>query len=145
MKRFDVVLDSKMAFHRNIMKCKMMNRRKDQRSRYPEAKVAWLKDGGDFPFLSRPDEINMHVEVHMRRVEGFVRGVEPEDETEKLARELAEQAEAERLEALRAQKLAERQRQRNPFEGEDLYLANVPRPVQHPYESDDVPFDPHYH
>ena len=45
--------------HKNI------NRRKDQRSRYPDAKVAWLKDGGDFPFLSRPDEINMHVEVHI--------------------------------------------------------------------------------
>ena len=81
----------------------------------------------------------------MRRIEGFVRGVEPEDETAILARELAEQAEEERLEALRLQKLAERQRQRNPFENEDVFVANVPRPVQHPYLNDDVPFDPHYH
>lgn len=34
---------------------------------YPLAKRALLKSGGNFPFLSRSDEFNMHVEVHLRR------------------------------------------------------------------------------
>ncbi|GMH26627.1 hypothetical protein Nepgr_028470 [Nepenthes gracilis] len=36
--------------------------------RYPEAKRACLKTGGDFPFLSRPDEVNLHLQLHLRRV-----------------------------------------------------------------------------
>jgi len=34
---------------------------------YPEAKIAELKTGGNFPYLSRSDEINMHIQVHLRR------------------------------------------------------------------------------
>ncbi|CAN1186072.1 SPG21 [Linum perenne] len=46
---------------------------KDQLTeRYPEAKQANLKTGGEFPFLSRPDEVNLHLQLHLRRV-----GVEP--------------------------------------------------------------------
>ncbi|KAL6979689.1 hypothetical protein U1Q18_021346 [Sarracenia purpurea var. burkii] len=42
---------------------------KDQVSeRYPGARRAYLKTGGDFPFLSRPDEINLHLQLHLRRV-----------------------------------------------------------------------------
>ncbi|MED6135930.1 hypothetical protein PIB30_051320 [Stylosanthes scabra] len=42
---------------------------KDQLSeRYPEARRAYLKTGGDFPFLSRPDEVNLHLQLHLRRV-----------------------------------------------------------------------------
>ncbi|XP_044486202.1 maspardin isoform X2 [Mangifera indica] len=42
---------------------------KDQlRERYPEARRAFLKSGGDFPFLSRPDEVNLHLQLHLRRV-----------------------------------------------------------------------------
>ncbi|KAK9668262.1 hypothetical protein RND81_13G045700 [Saponaria officinalis] len=40
--------------------------------RYPGARRADLKSGGDFPFLSRPDEVNLHLQLHLRRV-----GVEP--------------------------------------------------------------------
>ncbi|KAF5460805.1 hypothetical protein F2P56_020646 [Juglans regia] len=40
----------------------------DVRERYPEARRAFLKTGGDFPFLSRPDEVNLHLQLHMRRV-----------------------------------------------------------------------------
>lgn len=36
--------------------------------RYPGARRAYLKTGGDFPFLSRPDEVNLHLQLHMRRV-----------------------------------------------------------------------------
>lgn len=37
---------------------------KDQLSeRYPGARRAQLKTGGDFPFLSRPDEVNLHLQV----------------------------------------------------------------------------------
>ncbi|XVE57743.1 hypothetical protein DITRI_Ditri04bG0114200 [Diplodiscus trichospermus] len=42
---------------------------KDQLSeRYPGARQAYLKTGGDFPFLSRPDEVNLHLQLHLRRV-----------------------------------------------------------------------------
>ncbi|PWZ55288.1 Maspardin [Zea mays] len=40
--------------------------------RYPGARRAVLKTGGDFPFLSRPDEVNLYLQLHLRRV-----GVEP--------------------------------------------------------------------
>lgn len=33
---------------------------------YPGAKEALLKAGGDFPFLSQAEEINMYIEVHLR-------------------------------------------------------------------------------
>ncbi|KAK1376412.1 Maspardin [Heracleum sosnowskyi] len=46
---------------------------KDQvTERYPGARRAYLKTGGDFPFLSRSDEVNLHLQLHLRRV-----GVEP--------------------------------------------------------------------
>lgn len=31
--------------------------------RYPGARKAVLKTGGDFPFLSRPDEVNLYLQV----------------------------------------------------------------------------------
>ncbi|XP_021320937.1 uncharacterized protein LOC110437083 isoform X2 [Sorghum bicolor] len=43
--------------------------------RYPGARRAVLKTGGDFPFLSRPDEVNLYLQLHLRRV-----GVEPRSE-----------------------------------------------------------------
>ncbi|XP_065858009.1 uncharacterized protein [Euphorbia lathyris] len=53
--------------------CAIPQQLKDQLSeRYPEARRAYMKSGGDFPFLSRPDEVNLHLQLHMRRV-----GVEP--------------------------------------------------------------------
>ncbi|KAK8361162.1 hypothetical protein V6Z12_A03G020500 [Gossypium hirsutum] len=36
--------------------------------RYPAARRAYLKTGADFPFLSRPDEVNLHLQLHLRRV-----------------------------------------------------------------------------
>ncbi|XP_022996437.1 maspardin-like [Cucurbita maxima] len=42
---------------------------KDQlNERYSGARRAYLKTGGDFPFLSRPDEVNLHLQLHLRRV-----------------------------------------------------------------------------
>jgi maspardin len=35
---------------------------------YPNARHALLKSGGNFPYLSRADEINLHIEVHLRSV-----------------------------------------------------------------------------
>lgn len=32
---------------------------------YPQAKLAHLKSGGNFPFLSRTDEINLHLQVSL--------------------------------------------------------------------------------
>jgi len=34
---------------------------------YPDARVAHLKSGGNFPYLSRADEVNMHIQIHLRR------------------------------------------------------------------------------
>jgi len=33
---------------------------------YPNSKVAYMKSGGNFPFLSRSDEFNLHLIVHLR-------------------------------------------------------------------------------
>lgn len=30
---------------------------------YPQAKLAQLKTGGNFPYLSRSDEVNLHLQV----------------------------------------------------------------------------------
>ncbi|KAJ9147773.1 hypothetical protein P3X46_029895 [Hevea brasiliensis] len=66
--------------------CAIPQQLKDQLSeRYPEARRAYLKTGGDFPFLSRPDEVNLHLQLHLRRVgvearPDLVRGI-PKDGT----------------------------------------------------------------
>jgi len=31
---------------------------------YPDAKLAHLKSGGNFPYLSRSDEVNLHLQVN---------------------------------------------------------------------------------
>lgn len=65
-------------------KCAIPPELKDQLSeRYPGARRAYLKSGGDFPFLSRPDEVNLHLQLHLRRVgvearEDLVRGIPKE-------------------------------------------------------------------
>ena len=44
--------------------CAIPQQLKDQLTeRYPGARRAYLKSGGDFPFLSRPDEVNLHLQV----------------------------------------------------------------------------------
>ena len=35
---------------------------------YPKAKKAHLKTGGNFPFLSRSDEVNMHIMVKTNNI-----------------------------------------------------------------------------
>jgi len=37
---------------------------------FPEAKVAHLRDGGNFPFLARDSEVNMYLKIHLRQFEG---------------------------------------------------------------------------
>ncbi|KAF5797608.1 putative alpha/beta hydrolase-1, maspardin [Helianthus annuus] len=50
-------------------KCAIPQQLKDEVSeRFPGARRADIKSGGDFPFLSRPDEINLHLKLHLRRV-----------------------------------------------------------------------------
>jgi len=44
------------------------NLRSDVYKFYPEAKIAEMKSGGNFPYLSRSDEINMYIQVHLRSV-----------------------------------------------------------------------------
>lgn len=40
--------------------------RRHLRQRYPQARLAQLKACGDFPYLSRPEEVTLFVEVHLR-------------------------------------------------------------------------------
>lgn len=49
--------------------------RREIRARYPDARSALLKAGGDFPYLSHPDEATLFVEVHMRGTGVFAGGV----------------------------------------------------------------------
>ncbi|KAJ7537422.1 hypothetical protein O6H91_11G005300 [Diphasiastrum complanatum] len=54
--------------------CAIPQALKDQVAmRYPGARRASLKSGGDFPFLSRADEVTLHAQLHLRRagVEGL--------------------------------------------------------------------------
>ncbi|XP_034935148.1 maspardin-like [Chelonus insularis] len=37
---------------------------------YPSAKLAHLKSGGNFPYLSRSAEVNLHLQIHLRQFEG---------------------------------------------------------------------------
>ncbi|URE34907.1 alpha/beta hydrolase fold [Musa troglodytarum] len=49
--------------------CAVPQQLKDQVSeRFPGARQAILKTGGDFPFLSRSDEVNLYLQLHLSRV-----------------------------------------------------------------------------
>ncbi|KAF6216922.1 hypothetical protein GE061_001273 [Apolygus lucorum] len=37
---------------------------------YPWAKLAHLKAGGNFPYLSRNEEVNLHLQIHLRQFDG---------------------------------------------------------------------------
>ena len=39
---------------------------------YPSAKLAHLKTGGNFPYLSRSDEVNLHIAIHLRNFESAI-------------------------------------------------------------------------
>ncbi|XP_047996947.1 maspardin-like [Leguminivora glycinivorella] len=41
--------------------------REDLYKSYPQAKLAHLKSGGNFPYLSRGDEVNLHLLIHLRQ------------------------------------------------------------------------------
>lgn len=40
--------------------------REDLYKSYPWAKLAHLKSGGNFPYLSRGDETNLHIQVNIK-------------------------------------------------------------------------------
>ncbi|XP_018579656.1 maspardin [Anoplophora glabripennis] len=39
---------------------------------YPSAKLAHLKSGGNFPYLSRCGEVNLHLQIHLRQFDGTI-------------------------------------------------------------------------
>lgn len=43
--------------------------REDMYRSYPSASMAHLKSGGNFPFISRSEEVNLHLQVHLLRFE----------------------------------------------------------------------------
>jgi len=42
--------------------------REDMYKCYPTAKLAHLKSGGNFPYLSRSDEVNLHLQVSVKKI-----------------------------------------------------------------------------
>ncbi|XP_065352404.1 maspardin-like [Cloeon dipterum] len=51
---------------------------------YPNAKLAHLKSGGNFPYLSRSDEVNLHLQIHLRDFENTnLQATEPLTDVEK--------------------------------------------------------------
>ncbi|KAE8991675.1 hypothetical protein PF006_g22770 [Phytophthora fragariae] len=59
--------DEKITFIDSYEDTSLPNSLKDQIGcRYPRAKQAMLKNGGDFPFLSHHEEVTMHLQVHLR-------------------------------------------------------------------------------
>eukprot|EP00929_Paragymnodinium_shiwhaense_P057180 TRINITY_DN28617_c0_g1_i2.p1 TRINITY_DN28617_c0_g1~~TRINITY_DN28617_c0_g1_i2.p1 ORF type:complete len:188 (-),score=39.21 TRINITY_DN28617_c0_g1_i2:301-864(-) len=48
--------------------------RRDLRHRYPHARLAQLKAGGDFPYLAFPEEVTLFLEVHLRGCDAFGQG-----------------------------------------------------------------------
>jgi maspardin len=42
--------------------------REDMYKCYPSAKLAHLKSGGNFPYLSRSDEVNLHLQVSVMNI-----------------------------------------------------------------------------
>ncbi|KAI3522509.1 hypothetical protein L1887_00344 [Cichorium endivia] len=64
-----LISDSLITIMDTNDKCSIPRELKDEVSeRFPEARRALIKSGGDFPFLSRPDEVNLHLNLHLRRV-----------------------------------------------------------------------------
>eukprot|EP00736_Rhodelphis_marinus_P008052 Rmarinus@m.5646 len=49
--------------------------REQLHERYSKSRFALLKDGGDFPFLCRSNEVNMHLQVHLRHCENAQDGL----------------------------------------------------------------------
>ena len=41
--------------------------REDMHRSFPNASMAHLKNGGNFPYLSRSDEVNLFIQIHLRR------------------------------------------------------------------------------
>lgn len=51
--------------------CAISNRVKEELYKsYPHAKLAQLKTGGNFPYLSRAEEVTMYIKVHLRHFTG---------------------------------------------------------------------------
>ena len=51
--------------------CALSTRARDQIAMsYPHAKRASLKSGGNFPFLSRAAEVNLHIKLHLKQFDG---------------------------------------------------------------------------
>lgn len=51
--------------------CALSNSVRDELYKcYPNAKLAHLKSGGNFPYLSRCAEVNLHLQIHLRKFDG---------------------------------------------------------------------------
>jgi len=58
---------------------------------FPNAKQAYIKSGGDFPFLSSHMEVSMHIQVHLRGIKVFPGGVDAKEYAKKSGIEIKEE------------------------------------------------------
>eukprot|EP01119_Soliformovum_irregulare_P006929 TRINITY_DN1933_c0_g1_i2.p1 TRINITY_DN1933_c0_g1~~TRINITY_DN1933_c0_g1_i2.p1 ORF type:complete len:276 (+),score=69.39 TRINITY_DN1933_c0_g1_i2:92-919(+) len=64
LRPIDLHLDSKVTILDTLDEVAIPEKLREEVYKiYPHAKVASLKTGGNFPFLSRSDEVNMHIQV----------------------------------------------------------------------------------
>eukprot|EP00466_Bigelowiella_natans_P012640 jgi/Bigna1/128353/aug1.6_g3061 len=68
---------------------------------FPNAKQAYIKSGGDFPFLSSHMEVSMHIQVHLRGIEVFPGGVDAKEYAKKSGIEIKEEKAQKKKEAVK--------------------------------------------
>jgi len=62
--------DWRITIVETLDETQLSDRQKAQLAKfYPEASLAYMKLGGTYPFLAVPDELNLHLLVHLRRNE----------------------------------------------------------------------------
>ncbi|KAK2159743.1 hypothetical protein LSH36_147g05056 [Paralvinella palmiformis] len=60
---------------------------------YPDAKRAHLKSGGNFPYLSRADEVNIYLQIHLKQFwETRYSAMEPEREAAQTSKQMEPQS-----------------------------------------------------
>jgi maspardin len=61
--------------------------------RFPDVRVALMKEGGDFPYLAEPSDISMYITVHLRG-QGLYPNLDEDDKTAPASPAAATQAQA---------------------------------------------------
>uniref|UniRef100_A0A7S2U516 Maspardin n=1 Tax=Lotharella oceanica TaxID=641309 RepID=A0A7S2U516_9EUKA len=74
---------------------------------FPGAKLAYIKKGGDFPFLSAHMEVSMHIQVHLRGNKVFPGGDDAKTYAKKSGIDLKDSGEATKPKIIKKKRLTE--------------------------------------